>query len=424
MRKCRVCGGELPASAAAEVTVCAGCELSVDAESGTINTPAIASDPTRDPGLHTVDNPHPAPSVSSPLSGSRPASVAPSRFDPMVDPAFASRYEILATLGSGAMGIAYRARQKVFDREVAVKFLFSVNEDTMKRFRREGLLAAKLDHPNVVKVYDGGEVQGNPYLVMELVDGVSLASHLDEKGGRLTPAEAVNVMGQMLDGLEHIHAAGVLHRDLKPANMFLTSQKVVKIGDFGLAWQGDVSQLTGSSEMMGTPAFMSPEQFKGPVHEPTSDLYAMGVILFRLLSGRVPFQESTLIGFFEAHQNKPVPLLRNLDPSIPVHLEELVKSALAKNPAARPRTAAHFKRLMMPDAVPAPATPAPVEPPPPPRPAPRAVDFDLPIPDDAGDEGLDAKDMLAILVLALGLALSGYFYQARSARIAQVERSE
>lgn len=332
------------------------------------------------------------------------------------DPAFCSRYTITGTLGRGGMGVVYRGIQRYFEREVAIKFVLSAGDRERQRFRREGNLASRLDHPNVVKVFDGGEACGFPFLVMELVRGRSLLEHLDAAGGRLDVETTVAIMDQILDGLTAIHSLGAVHRDLKPGNVFITEDSVVKIGDFGLVWSDDATRVTKSGDILGTPAYMAPEQFLEAATEPTSDVYSVGVILFRMLTGRLPFEEPTFMALANAHQRTRPPLLRNLDPSLPPHLESLVATALEKNPGSRPRTALHFKRLLraahsVDAGVPEAAAP-PVSRGRPGAPADLDVTEDQETRRDPG-----VFELLAAAVIVIGLVIAVYAYESRARAI-------
>jgi serine/threonine-protein kinase len=207
------------------------------------------------------------------------------------------KYAIVGTLGRGAMGTVYDGHDPVIDRRVAIKTIpltsaadDSEAADELARFKREAQAAGRLQHPNIVGVYDYGETETLAYIVMEYVDGTSLKALLD-RGERMAPAEAVRIMQQLLAGMQYSHERGVVHRDIKPANVMITSAGVVKIADFGIA-RIESSSLTQAGTIMGTPAYMSPEQFMGQTVDARTDIYSAGVLLYQLLTGERPFEGS------------------------------------------------------------------------------------------------------------------------------------
>jgi eukaryotic-like serine/threonine-protein kinase len=206
------------------------------------------------------------------------------------------KYRITGTLGRGAMGTVYDAHDPVIDRRVAIKTIpLAAAEDAegaegLARFLREAQAAGRLHHPNLVGVYDYGETDKVAYIVMEFVDGTSLKALLDAQE-RFTPAESVRIMEGLLAGLQYSHARGVVHRDIKPANVILNHEGVVKIADFGIA-RIESSSLTQAGTIMGTPAYMSPEQFMGLTVDLRTDIYSSGVLLYQMLTGERPFDGS------------------------------------------------------------------------------------------------------------------------------------
>ncbi|WP_030178012.1 protein kinase domain-containing protein [Streptomyces sp. NRRL S-813] len=249
----------------------------------------------------------------------------------------ADRYQLQELLGRGAMGEVWRAADKVLDRLVAVKLLRAEEAADAERFRLEAQTAASLNHPNVVGMYDFGSHQDQLYLVMEFVDGWSLAQERSLRG-RLDPREAAAIAAQMAAGLGAAHQHKVIHRDVKPANVMLTAERTVKIADFGIARFADAaaSTLTATGKILGTADYLAPERALGRPAQPASDVYSLGCVLYQLLTGRAPFSGSTSLAVLQQHVSAaPAPpvLLR---PEIPQRLSEYVLSLLAKDPAHRP----------------------------------------------------------------------------------------
>ncbi|MFF0794495.1 protein kinase [Streptomyces spiralis] len=249
----------------------------------------------------------------------------------------ADRYQLQELLGRGAMGEVWRAADQVLDRLVAVKLLRAEEAADAERFRLEAQTAASLNHPNVVAMYDFGSHQDQLYLVMEFVDGWSLAQERSLRG-RLDPREAAAIAAQMAAGLGAAHQHKVIHRDVKPANVMLTAERTVKIADFGIARFADAaaSTLTATGKILGTADYLAPERALGRPAQPASDVYSLGCVLYQLLTGRAPFSGSTPIAVLQQHiSTAPAPpvLLR---PEIPQRLSAYVLSLLAKDPAHRP----------------------------------------------------------------------------------------
>jgi serine/threonine-protein kinase len=250
------------------------------------------------------------------------------------------RYRLDSFLASGGMGDVWKATDQLLDRAVAVKIMrpeASADPVFQQRFREEALLTAGLSHHNIATLFDYGEHEGISYLVMELVEGTSLAQAVKESGA--FEADRVrSVIGQMALALHAAHEAGVVHRDVKPANVLLGEGGVVKLTDFGIARAANASQLTRTGETLGTPNYLSPEQAQGRSATPMSDLYSLGVIAHELLSGRRPFDRGTPVATALAHISDPVPTLPN---SVPGDLLEVIGRCLAKNPDERPASAQH-----------------------------------------------------------------------------------
>jgi hypothetical protein len=256
------------------------------------------------------------------------------------------RYRMEVLLAGGGMGEVWAARDLLLDRAVAVKVLggaFAGDGRAAERLRREARAAGRLDHPAIARMLDLGGDGGRPYLVMELLEGESLAERIAR--GPMGPAEAAQVVAAVADALEAAHQAGVVHRDVKPGNVFLTSDGGVKVLDFGIASAaGDTALTTGG--LLGTAAYLAPERALGHQATAAADVYALGVVLYELLAGRRPFEAGSEIELAMAHINAdPVPLAV-VAPSVPPLLAAACRQAMAKDPAVRPRSAAAFARLV------------------------------------------------------------------------------
>jgi serine/threonine-protein kinase len=254
----------------------------------------------------------------------------------MIDRTIA-QYKILSKLGEGGMGTVYRGVDTMLDRPVAIKVLHAEiarQPEVIARFRSEATLLAKLNDPNIATLYaflrDGDEF----FMVMELVDGNTLAS-LMGKGANQNVEKSVNIVSKILLGLEHAHSLGIQHRDIKPANILITPQGAVKITDFGIARALDSQRLTRDQRLVGTLEYLAPERIKGEEGDLRSDLYSVGVVLYELLSGRLPFERPTDFELMRAHLEEPPLPLRDASLSIPPALESFVLRALAKRPEER-----------------------------------------------------------------------------------------
>jgi serine/threonine-protein kinase len=250
------------------------------------------------------------------------------------------RYVLERPLGRGGMAVVMLGRDTALDRSVAVKLLAdSVRGDRelRERFLREGRFAAQLSHPNVVAVFDTGEDDGQPYIVMEYVDGASLAEEVHRRGP--LPAEEVAELGRQASaGLAHAHERGVVHRDVKPQNLLLARDGTLKVADFGIARAGDVSAtLTQAGTLLGTAAYMAPEAVRGEPATASSDVYSLGAVLYELATGRTPRQVTTIA---DLTRDEPTPLPGEHVDGLPAELETTIMRCLEPDPARRPPSAA------------------------------------------------------------------------------------
>ncbi len=274
--------------------------------------------------------------------------------DQLVGTTLADRYEILEVIGGGGMGLVYKARHKLMNRIVAIKMLHKhmiSSKDTLKRFQLEAQAASCLSLPNILTVYDFGLTnEGQPYMVMDYLEGTSLADVLEEEH-HVVPDRAVSIFIQACAGLAHAHQKGVLHRDIKPSNIMLVNfgdqADFVKIVDFGIAKllnQG-VGELTKTGEVYGSPSYMSPEQCRGKETDARSDIYSMGCVMYRTLSGRPLFSGDDIIELlFKQVSEPPAPF--DADLNIPSELEAVIFKALAKDAGDRYQTMGEFKEAL------------------------------------------------------------------------------
>jgi eukaryotic-like serine/threonine-protein kinase len=254
-----------------------------------------------------------------------------------------SRYKVLTRIGSGGMADVFCAHDEQLGRKVALKLLhrrFAQDAEFVERFRREASAAAGLQHPNVVGVYDRGEWNGTYYIAMEYLPGRSLKEVIQQEAP-LDPIRAVDLTVQILKAARFAHRRGIVHRDLKPHNVLVDDEDRAKVTDFGIARAG-ASDMTETGSIMGTAQYLSPEQAQGHAVSPSSDLYAVGVILFELLTGHVPFDADSAVSVALKHVSELPPPPSAFDPAVPPELETIVLWALDKDPAQRPQDADAF----------------------------------------------------------------------------------
>lgn len=243
------------------------------------------------------------------------------------------RYQIIKTIGEGGMANVYLAYDTILDRNVAVKVLrgdLATDEKFVRRFQREALSASSLSHPNIVEVYDVGEDNGAYYIVMEYIDGKHLKQLL-KKRGNLTLTEVVDIMLQVTDGMSAAHDSYIIHRDIKPQNIMILENGLIKITDFGIAMALNSTQLTQTNSVMGSVHYLPPEQASGKGATIQSDVYSMGILMYELLTGTLPFKGDNAVEIALKHIKETVPSVKELVPNIPQSIENIIMKATAKN---------------------------------------------------------------------------------------------
>jgi eukaryotic-like serine/threonine-protein kinase len=247
------------------------------------------------------------------------------------------------------MAVVYAGTDLVLERRIAVKRLSAAlvgDPDAIRRFEREGRALASVHDPNVVGVFDVGEDQDGPYLVMELVEGRTLRVVLDAEG-RLEPHRAVSIAAAMAQGLAAVHRRGITHRDVKPSNVFVMDDDQVKIGDFGIARLAEGSTVTRAGEVLGSAAYIAPEQLTGGNVGPAADLYGLGCVLFEMLAGRPPFEGNHPVSLSYKHVHEEAPRIESIRTDVPPRVAEVVGLLLAKEPEDRPSSAEDARLLLI-----------------------------------------------------------------------------
>jgi tetratricopeptide (TPR) repeat protein len=251
----------------------------------------------------------------------------------MVENSLGRRYRLDRELGRGGMGTVYKAHDTQLDRPVALKFMGSLvdgSEEYRQRFRREAQAAAKVNHPNIVSIYDIGSEEGKAFIAMEFIEGPNLGKYIAQKG-RISPREASNIIQQAASALQAIHDVGIVHRDIKPDNILLSRGGLVKVMDFGLAKSESV-KMTGTNVVMGTPCYMAPEQATAGKVTPQTDVYALGLVFYEMLTGQTVFRDGDILQR-QVHEMPPPP--SEVAPDIPTALDDIILCAVAKDPQQR-----------------------------------------------------------------------------------------
>ncbi len=269
----------------------------------------------------------------------------------MADPTLLNgRYQIEKNLGNGGMAVVYRALDLTLERAVALKVLredYSSDPAFRERFRQEATAAANLAHPNIVTVHDFGIDQGHLFIVMEYVPGTDLNSIL-QKRGRFTIDETLPLIRQACAGIGYAHRAGLVHCDVKPHNFLITPDNRLKVTDFGIARAlASINPEEKTKIVWGSPQYFSPEQAAGNAPSPASDVYSLGVVMYYMLTGRLPFTATTIPELIEMHRSASPTPPRRFNPAIPPTLEEIILKVLSKEPTARYRTADQLGRVLM-----------------------------------------------------------------------------
>ena len=247
------------------------------------------------------------------------------------------RYEIIRVIGEGGMANVYLAQDTILDRKVAVKVLrgdLANDEKFVRRFQREALSASSLSHPNIVEIYDVGEDDGNFYIVMEYIEGKNL-KQLIKRRTKLSLPEVIDIMKQLTDGIASAHDSFIIHRDIKPQNMLILDNGLVKITDFGIAVALNSTQLTQTNSVMGSVHYLPPEQAAGKGATFKSDIYSLGILMYELITGKLPFRGENAVEIALKQIKEPIPSIREFDPEIPQSVENIVLKACAKNPKNR-----------------------------------------------------------------------------------------
>ena len=247
------------------------------------------------------------------------------------------RYEIIRSIGEGGMANVYLALDTILDRKVAVKILrgdLAEDEKFVRRFQREAISASSLNDPNIVEVYDVGEDDGKYFIVMEYVQGLTL-KQLIKKRGSLTLPEVQDIMLQLTSAVAHAHESYIIHRDIKPQNVIILEDGRVKIMDFGIAVALNAGEFTQTNSVMGTVYYIPPEQANGGAATTKSDIYSLGILMYELVTGHVPFKGDNPVEVAIKHMNEPIPSICEYDPEMPQSIENIILKAAAKNPKNR-----------------------------------------------------------------------------------------
>jgi tRNA A-37 threonylcarbamoyl transferase component Bud32 len=255
----------------------------------------------------------------------------------MIGTVLSGRYKLEAKLGSGGMSTVYLARDQTLDRQVAVKVMhreMSEQADQLERFRQEARSVAKLSHPNVVSVIDAGEDRGHPYIVFEYVEGETLKQRIN-RDGALAPQEAIAYAIEIARGLSMAHARNMVHRDIKPQNILIDAEGRAKLTDFGISRQLEQDGMTATGRVLGTTDYVAPEQAMGRKVDPRTDIYSLGVVLYEMLVGQVPFSADSQVGVAMKHVNEELPDVQRRRPDVSAAVALVVERSTAKDPNER-----------------------------------------------------------------------------------------
>lgn len=247
------------------------------------------------------------------------------------------RYQIIRMIGEGGMANVYLAYDTILDRNVAVKILrgdLADDEKFVRRFQREAISASALSHPNIVQMYDVGEDDGKYFIVMEYVEGRTL-KNLIKRRGALTLPEIIDIMLQLTSGISHAHNSYIIHRDIKPQNILILDDGTVKITDFGIAMALNSNELTQTNSVMGSVHYLPPEQANGSGSTIKSDIYSLGILMYELITGKIPFRGENAVEIAIKHMKEPLPSVTKTNPDIPQSIENIILMACAKNPKNR-----------------------------------------------------------------------------------------
>ncbi|MDQ3806451.1 MAG: serine/threonine protein kinase, partial [Acidobacteriota bacterium] len=258
-------------------------------------------------------------------------------------------YKIEQKLGEGGMGAVYRGIDMMIEREVAIKVLraeLASQPQVVERFRSEAVTLAKLNHPNIATLYSFMRQGENFFMVLEFVRGATLDQVIQQRGA-LPVEQAVPLFCQVLDGIQHAHEYGIIHRDIKPANMMLTERGNLKVLDFGIARILGTARMTRQGNVIGTIEYMSPEQVKGLETDARSDIYSLGMLLYEMLTGRIPFDITNEFELMKAQIEQMPVAPRQLNPAIPESVEQAIGRAIAKDPAHRFQSAGEFRAFFL-----------------------------------------------------------------------------
>jgi serine/threonine-protein kinase len=303
------------------------------------------------------------------------------------------QYQIHEQIGQGGMATVYRATQTNIGRDVAIKVLpvqFMMDRTFLERFNREVQTIAKVQHRCILPVYDFGEQDGVPFIVMAYMEGGSLSDRI-QSGGPMPLDETTRIVAQIADGLNYAHLKGIIHRDFKPSNVLLDDQDNAYLADFGIAKVAETTvQLTGSGMAVGTPAYMAPEMYRQGDLTPAVDVYALGVTLYLMLTGQYPFKGDTPIQYMRAHLDDPVPILRAVRSDLPVTVQPVLDRSLAKDPGQRYQQTTAFAADLSQAATPGETTPAPT-----PTPQPDLGEPTIPMDEPVAQPEMPPRDLEA-----------------------------